>query len=115
MPRSQTEEKKQAIRMHGARLVEVDAAAFSRVNHFVHFSRRLAAQLNETEPHGAFHANQFDNLANRRAHYTGTGREIWEQTGGRIDGFVCAVGTGGALAGLPAVARPSGAQWLEAA
>ena len=100
MPRSQTEEKKQAIRMHGARLVEVDPAVFSNANHFVHFSRRLAAQLDETEPNGAFHADQFDNLANRRAHYAGTGREIWEQTGGRVDGFVCAVGTGGTLAGV---------------
>ena len=105
MPRSQTEEKKQAVRMHGARLVEVDPAAFSSPNHFVHFSRRLAAQLDETEPNGAFHADQFDNLANRRAHYAGTGREIWAQTEGRVDGFVCAAGTGGTLAGVSAYLR----------
>jgi len=105
MPRSQAEEKKQAVRMHGARLVEVDPAAFSSPNHFVHFSRRLAAQLDETEPNGAFHADQFDNLANRRAHYAGTGREIWVQTEGRVDGFVCAAGTGGTLAGVSAYLR----------
>lgn len=105
MPRSQTEEKKQAVRMHGARLVEVDPAAFSSPNHFVHFSRRLAAQLDETEPNGAFHADQFDNLANRRAHYAGTGSEIWAQTEGRVDGFVCAAGTGGTLAGVSAYLR----------
>lgn len=105
MPRSQTEEKKQAVRMHGARLVEVDPAPFASPNHFVHFSRRLAAQLNESEPNGAIYADQFDNLANRRTHYATTGREIWEQTEGRIDGFVCAAGTGGTLAGVSAYLR----------
>lgn len=105
MPRSQTEEKKQAVRMHGARLVEVDPAPFSSPNHFVHFSRRLAAQLNDSEPDGAIYADQFDNLANRRTHYATTGREIWDQTEGRIDGFVCAVGTGGTLAGVSAYLR----------
>lgn len=105
MPRSQTEEKKQAVRMHGARLVEVDPAPFASPNHFVHFSRRLAVQLNESEPNGAIYADQFDNLANRRTHYATTGREIWEQTEGRIDGFVCAAGTGGTLAGVSAYLR----------
>lgn len=105
MPRSQTEEKKQAVRMHGARLVEVDPAPFASPNHFVHFSRRLAADLNASEANGAFHADQFDNPANRRTHYATTGREIWEQTGGRIDGFVCAAGTGGTLAGVSAYLR----------
>ena len=105
MPRSQTEEKKQAVRMHGARLVEVDPAPFASPNHFVHFSRRLAAQLNESEPNGAIYADQFDNLANRRTHYATTGREIWAQTEGRIDGFVCAAGTGGTLAGVSAYLR----------
>lgn len=100
MPRSQTEEKKRAVRMHGARLVEVDPAPFSSPNHFVHFSRRLASDLQASEPHGAWYADQFDNLANRRTHYATTGREIWEQTSGEIDGFVCAVGTGGTLAGV---------------
>jgi cysteine synthase A len=105
MPRSQTEEKKQAVRMHGAKLVEVDPAPFSNPNHFVHFSRRLAADLNESEPNGAFYADQFDNPANRQTHYATTGREIWEQTQGRIDGFVCAAGTGGTLAGVSAYLR----------
>jgi cysteine synthase A len=100
MPRSQTEEKKRAVRMHGARLVEVDPTTFSDPNHFVHFSRRLAEDLNASEPNGAWYADQFDNPANRRTHYATTGREIWEQTGGRIDGFVCAAGTGGTLAGV---------------
>ena len=105
MPRSQTEEKKQAVRMHGARLVQVDPAPFSSPNHFVHFSRRLAAELNDSEPDGAFYADQFDNLANRRTHYAETGREIWEQTDGRVDGFVCAAGTGGTLAGVSTYLR----------
>ncbi|RZJ05208.1 MAG: cysteine synthase A [Brevundimonas sp.] len=105
MPRSQTEEKKAAVRMLCARLVEVDPAPFASPNHFVHFSRRLAAQLNESEPNGAFYADQFDNLANRRAHYSGTGPEIWAQTEGRVDGFVSAAGTGGTLAGVAAYLR----------
>jgi len=102
MPRSQAEEKKRAVRMFGARLVEVDPAPFSSPNHFVHFSRRLAAELDASEPNGAFYADQFDNLANRRTHFNTTGREIWEQTDGAIDGFVCAAGTGGTLAGVSA-------------
>ncbi|WP_409020879.1 cysteine synthase A [Brevundimonas vesicularis] len=99
MPRTQTEEKKRAVRLQGARLIEVDPAPFSSPNHFVHYSRRLAEELNETEPHGAFYADQFDNLSNRLAHYEGTGPEIWEQTGGKVDGFICAVGSGGTLVG----------------
>ncbi len=100
IPRTQTEEKKAAIRTLGARLVEVDAAPFSSPNHFVHYSRRLAEELDRSEPNGAFYANQFDNQANRRVHYETTGPEIWEQTGGRIDGFVNAVGSGGTLVGV---------------
>lgn len=100
MPRSQTEEKKQAVRMHGAKLVEVDPAPFANANHFVHFSRRLAMDLDASEANGAWYADQFDNLANRRTHYATTGREIWEQTAGHIDGFICAAGTGGTLAGV---------------
>ncbi len=100
MPRSQTAEKKQAVRMHGARLVEVDPAPFASPNHFVHFSRRLAEDLNASEPNGAWYADQFDNPANRRTHYETTGREIWEQTNGTVDGFICAAGTGGTLAGV---------------
>ncbi|GLK51884.1 cysteine synthase A [Maricaulis virginensis] len=105
MPRTQSEEKKQVIRSHGARLIEVDAAPFSSPNHFVHYSRRLAEELNESQPHGAIWANQFDNLANRRAHEKTTGPEIWQQTGGKIDGFICAVGSGGTLAGVAASLR----------
>lgn len=102
MPRTQTEEKKRAVRLHGAKLIEVDPAPFSSPNHFVHYSRRLAEELNDTEPHGAFYADQFDNLSNRLAHYEGTGPEIWEQTGGKVDGFICAVGSGGTLVGTTA-------------
>ncbi len=105
MPRSQAEEKKQAVRMLGARLIEVDPAPFSSPNHFVHFSRRLAHELDASEPNGAFYADQFDNLANRGVHQTTTGPEIWDQTGGRIDGFICAAGTGGTLAGVAAALR----------
>lgn len=105
MPRSQTEEKKQAVRMLGTRLIEVDPAPFASPNHFVHFSRRLAAELDASEPNGAFYADQFDNLANRRVHETTTGVEVWEQTKGRIDGFICAAGTGGTLAGVAAALR----------
>jgi cysteine synthase len=100
IPRTQTEEKKAAIRTLGARLVEVDAAPFSSPNHFVHYSRTLAEELDRSEPNGAFYANQFDNTANRRVHYETTGPEIWEQTEGRIDAFVSAVGSGGTMVGV---------------
>ena len=105
MPRSQAEEKKQAVWMLGARLIEVDPAPFASPNHFVHFSRRLAAELDASEPLGAFYADQFDNLANRRVHEATTGPEIWAQTRGQIDGFICAAGTGGTLAGVSAFLR----------
>jgi len=105
MPRTQTEEKKRAVRLHGARLIEVDPAPFASPNHFVHFSRRLAEELNESEPNGAFYADQFDNQANRLAHYEATGPEIWKQTDGRVDAFICAVGSGGTLAGTAAYLR----------
>lgn len=105
MPRTQTEEKKRDVRLHGARLIEVDPAPFASPNHFVHFSRRLAEELNDSEPNGAFYADQFDNLANRQAHYEATGPEIWKQTDGRIDGFICAVGSGGTLTGTTTYLR----------
>jgi cysteine synthase A len=105
MPRSQTDEKKRAVRLHGARLIEVDPAPFASPNHFVHFSRRLAEELNESEPNGAFYADQFDNPSNREAHYESTAPEIWKQTDGNIDGFICAVGSGGTLAGCAAYLR----------
>jgi cysteine synthase len=100
MPRTQSEEKKTAVRLHGAELVEVDAVPYANPGNYVHFSRRLAEELAESEPNGALWANQFDNTANREIHVATTGPEIWEQTGGKVDGFTCAVGTGGTLAGV---------------
>lgn len=99
MPRTQSKEKKDAVRNLGAKLVEVDAVPYSNPNHYARYSGRLAEELNETEPDGAIWANQFDNQANRKAHYETMGPEIWEQTGGKVDGFICAVGSGGTLAG----------------
>jgi cysteine synthase len=95
MPETQSREKMDTLRALGAELVLVPAASFSNPGHFVHTSRRIAE-----ETQGAVWANQFDNIANRRAHIVGTAEEIWEQTGGKIDGFTCAVGTGGTLAGV---------------
>lgn len=105
MPRTQSEEKKQAIRGLGAQLLEVDAAPFSSPNHFVHYSGRLAQELNADLAEGAIWSNQFDNLANREAHYRTTGPEIWAQTDGRVDGFVSAVGSGGTLVGVSSYLR----------
>ncbi len=99
-PRTQSEEKKQAIRLLGAELIEVDAVPYSDPKNYVRFSGSLAEELNKTEPNGALWANQFDNTANRDTHYRTTGVEIWEQTGGKIDGFTCAVGSGGTLGGV---------------
>lgn len=100
IPRTQSQEKKDAIRLLGAQLVEVDAVPASHPDHYVRYSGRLAERMNMEEANGAIWANQFDNTANRQAHYETTGREIWEQTGGAVDGFICAVGTGGTLAGV---------------
>jgi len=100
IPRTQSQEKKDAIRLLGAELVEVDAAPYSSPGHYVHTSRRLAEAYAAKEPNGAIWANQFDNQANRQGHYETTGPEIWAQTQGKIDGFICAVGTGGTLAGV---------------
>lgn len=102
MPKTQTEEKKQAVRTFGARLVEVDAAPFSSPNHFVHYARRLATELNGTEPNGALYMDQFDNTANRAFHYKTTGPEIWADVDGGVDGFVTAAGSGGTIAGVSA-------------
>ncbi len=99
MPRTQSKEKKDAVRNLGARLVEVDAVPYSNPNHYARYSGRLAEELNETNPNGAIWANQFDNQANRKAHYETMGPEIWDQTSGKVDGFICAVGSGGTLAG----------------
>jgi cysteine synthase A len=100
MPRTQSQEKKDAVRSLGARLVEVDAVPFSNPNHYVKYSARLAEDLAKSEPNGAVWANQFDNVANRQAHYETTGPEIWEQTAGKVDGFICSVGSGGTLGGI---------------
>jgi cysteine synthase A len=105
IPRTQSQEKKDAIALMGATLVEVDAVPYSNPNNYVRYSGRLAEELNVREAAGAIWANQFDNLANRAAHAETTGPEIWEQTGGQVDGFICAVGTGGTLAGVAAALR----------
>ncbi len=108
IPETQSQEKKDAIRISGAELVQVPAVPYKNPNNFVHYSRRLAERLAESEPDGAIWANQFDNVANRLAHEETTGPEIWEQTGGRVDGFICAVGSGGTLAGVARALQPRG-------
>jgi cysteine synthase A len=105
IPDTQSREKKDAIRSAGAELVEVPAVPYRDPNNYVRYSGRLAEGLAAAELNGAIWANQFDNVANRQAHIDGTAPEIWEQTGGRIDGFVCAVGSGGTLAGVAAGLR----------
>ncbi|WP_291208653.1 cysteine synthase A [Hyphomonas sp.] len=100
MPRTQSQEKKDAIRLLGAELIEVDAVPYANPNNYVRYSGRLAEELAASEPNGAIWANQFDNQANRRAHFATTGQEIWRQTGGKLDGFICAVGSGGTLGGV---------------
>ncbi|WP_170366988.1 cysteine synthase A [Ruegeria arenilitoris] len=108
IPETQSEEKKDMLRLAGAQLVQVPAAPYRNPNNFVHYSRRLAEQLAKTEPNGAIWANQFDNVANRQAHVETTGPEIWEQTDGKVDGFICAVGSGGTLAGVAEALQPKG-------
>ncbi|MFY0632359.1 MAG: cysteine synthase A [Vannielia sp.] len=108
IPRTQSQEKKDMIRLAGAELVEVDANPYRNPNNYVRYSGRLAERLAQSEPNGAIWANQFDNVANRQAHVEGTGPEIWEQTGGKVDGFICAVGSGGTLAGVAEVLQPKG-------
>jgi len=94
IPETQSQEKKDMLRLAGAELVQVPAAPYSNPNNYVRYSGRLAERLAQTEPNGAIWANQFDNVANRQAHLETTGPEIWDQTGGKVDGFVCAVGIG---------------------
>ncbi len=100
IPATQSQEKKDMIRLAGASLVEVPAVPYKNPNNYVRYSQRLAATLAQSEPAGTLWANQFDNVANRQAHVETTAPEIWEQTQGRIDGFICSVGTGGTLAGV---------------
>ena len=128
MPDSQTQEKKDALRLCGAELREVPAVPYRDPNNYVHVAERTAAELTKTESHGVLYANQWDNTANREGHFASTGPEIWEQTDGKVDAFICAVGTGGTLAGVSeylkkqnpsivtAVADPMGAaifSWIK--
>jgi cysteine synthase A len=108
MPETQSQEKKDMLRLAGAELVLVPAAPYKNPNNYVRYSQRLANALAKTEPNGAIWANQFDNTANRQAHVETTGPEIWEQTGGKVNGFVCAVGSGGTLAGVGMALQPKG-------
>ena len=108
IPNTQSQEKKDLIRLAGAELVEVPAVPYKNPNNYVRYSERLAAELEKTEPNGAIWANQFDNVANRKAHIDGTGPEIWHQTDGKVDGFICACGSGGTLAGVAASLQPKG-------
>ena len=99
IPKTQSQEKKDAIRLYGAKLVEAEAKPFTDPGNYVHVSRRLAEEMNAANPGSALWANQFDNTANRAGHYATTGPEIWRDTQGQIDGFICAVGSGGTLVG----------------
>ena len=108
MPETQSQEKKDMIRLAWAELIQVPAAPYRNPNNYVRYSGRLAEALAKTEPNGAIWANQFDNTANRQAHIEMTGPEIWDQTGGRVDGFICAVGSGGTLAGVAMALQPKG-------
>ena len=100
IPETQSQEKKDALRLLGAELVEVPAVPYRNPNNYVKVSGRLAEQMAKTEPNGAVWANQFDNVANRQAHVETTAPEIWRDTNGKVDGFICAVGSGGTLAGV---------------
>jgi cysteine synthase A len=102
IPDTQSQEKKDWLRLVGAEVVEVPAVPFRDPNHYVHVAERLAKELADEEPEGVLYANQWDNRANRQGHYETTGPEIWRQTAGRIDGFVSAIGTGGTLSGVGA-------------
>jgi cysteine synthase A len=100
IPDTQSQEKKDTLKVMGARLVEVPAVPYKNPNNYVKYSGRLAARLNETLPQGAIWANQFDNIANRQGHIETTAEEIWNQTSGKVDGFISSVGTGGTLGGV---------------
>ncbi len=108
IPETQTQEKKDALRIGGAELIEVPAVPYRNPNNYVRLSGRLAEQLAETDPNGAIWANQFDNVVNRQAHVDTTAPEIWADTDGKVDGFVCAVGSGGTLAGVAEGLRARG-------
>ncbi len=108
IPETQSQEKKDMLKLAGAELVQVPAAPYKNPNNYVRYSGRLAEALAKTEPNGVIWANQFDNLANRQAHIEMTGPEIWGQTDGKVDGFICAVGSGGTLAGVAMALQPKG-------
>jgi cysteine synthase A len=108
IPETQSEEKKEMLRLAGAELVQVPAAPYRNPNNFVRHSERLANELARNTNEGVIWANQFDNVANRHAHIETPGPEIWEQTGGKVDGFICAVGSGGTLAGVAMALQPKG-------
>jgi cysteine synthase A len=108
IPETQSQEKKDMIRLAGAELVQVPAVPYRNPNNYVKYSGRLAETLARTEANGAIWANQFDNVANRQAHVETTGPEIWEQTHGKVDGFICSVGSGGTLAGVAMALQPKG-------
>jgi len=105
IPETQSEEKKDMLRLAGAELVQVPAAPYKNSNNYVKISGRIAENIGKTDPKGAIWANQFDNVANRQGHIETTAPEIWQQTDGKVDGFICAVGTGGTLAGVAAGLR----------
>jgi cysteine synthase len=105
IPETQSQEKKDMLRLCGAELVEVPAVPYSNPNNYQHIARRIADDLRKREPNGVLYADQWNNLDNRKAHYESTGPEIWEQTQGRVDGFICAIGTGGTVAGVSSYLR----------
>ncbi len=108
IPETQSQEKKDMLRLAGAELVEVPAAPYKNPNNYVRYSERLAKELAKTELHGAIWANQFDNSANRQDHIETTAPEIWAQTDGKVDGFICAAGSGGTVAGMGMYLQPKG-------
>jgi cysteine synthase A len=105
MPDTQSQEKKDMLRLCGAELVEVPALPYGNPNNYQHIGRRLADELRRGAPHGVLFADQWNNLDNRKAHYVSTGPEIWRETGGKVDGFICAIGTGGTIAGVSTFLR----------
>ncbi len=105
IPETQSQEKKDMLRLCGAQLVEVPAVPYSNPNNYQHVARRMAEELRKGEPKGVLYADQWNNLDNRKAHYSSTGPEIWEQTAGKVDGFICAIGTGGTIAGVSSYLR----------
>ena len=105
IPETQSQEKKDMLRLCGAELREVPAVPYRDPNNYVHVAERLATERAQSEPNGVLYANQWDNLANRDAHYRTTGPEIWRQTDGNVDAFICAIGTGGTLAGVSAALK----------